>query len=59
MSKKYPEDSFHDGVHQVIQLDGDVIKVGLEKAKWTKVMDDQWEIHPAKPMVSQQLARCQ
>ena len=52
-------DGFHAGYYKVIELDGNVIKVGLEKAKWTKVMDDQWEIHPAQPMVSQQLTRCQ
>jgi hypothetical protein len=24
----------------------------LDAAKWTKVMDDQWEIQPAQPTVS-------
>ena len=53
VSTKYPEDGFHDGCYQVIELDGDVIKIGLDKAKWTKVMDGQWELQPAKPMVCQ------
>ena len=28
-----------------------MIEVALDVAKWTKVMDGQWEIHPAQPMV--------
>ena len=43
---------FFAGVYQVIQLVGDVIRVSLGAAKWTKVMDGQWEIQPAKPKVS-------
>ena len=40
------------GYHNVIELDGDVIEVAaLEVAKWTKVMDGQWEIQPAHPKV--------
>ena len=39
----------------MIELVGDVIEVeALEVAKWTKVMDGQWEIQPAQPEVSQQ-----
>ena len=36
----------------VIQLLGEVIEVALEVAKWTKVMNGHWEIHPAKPKVN-------
>ena len=36
----------------MIELAGDVIEVALEVAKWTKVMDGQWEIQPAQPKVS-------
>ena len=28
-----------------------MIEVALDVAKWTKVMDGQWEIQPAQPMV--------
>ena len=39
----------------MIELVGDVIEVeALEVAKWTKVMNGQWEIQPAQPRVSQQ-----
>ena len=54
MNKKYPEQQgFCAGCYQVVELDGNVIKVSLERAKWTKVMDGQWEIQPAKSTVSQ------
>ena len=55
VAEKYPEEQgFLAGCYQVVELDGpaDVIKVGLERAQWTKVMDDQWEIQPAKSTVS-------
>ena len=54
LNEKYPEQrGYHADCHQVIQLDGDVIEIGLERAKWTKVMDNHWEIYPVKPVVSQ------
>ena len=55
VAEKYPEEQgFLAGCYQVVELDGpaDVIKVGLERAQWTKVMDGQWEIQPAKSTVS-------
>ena len=36
----------------VVELDGDVIRVNLDAAKWIKVMDGQWEVQLAKPTVS-------
>jgi hypothetical protein len=51
VSQQYPEDSFLAGYHKVVQITGEVIKVALDAAKWTKVMDGQWEIQPAQPMV--------
>ena len=38
----------------MIQVVGDGIEVALDVAKWTRVMDGEWEIQPAQPMVSQQ-----
>ena len=53
VAEKYPkEQGFHAGCYQVVELDGDVIKVCLDRAQWTKVMDGQWEIQPAKSTVS-------
>ena len=48
----YPKDEFLTGCHKVVELAGDVIEVKLDAAKWTRVMDGQWEIHPAQPKVS-------
>ena len=57
---KYPEQQgYHPGCYQVVELEGAVIQVDLDKGKWTKVMDGQWEIHPKKSVVSQQHARYQ
>ena len=36
----------------VVELDGDVIRVDLDAAKWIEVMDGQWAIQLAKPTVS-------
>ena len=49
--QQYPEDSFLAGCHRVIEIEGKVIEVVLDAEKWTKVMDGQWEIQPAQPMV--------
>ena len=55
MSKKYPEQQgFIADYYQVVELDGNAIRVDLPKAKWTELMDGQWEIHPKKAVVSQQ-----
>ena len=51
ISREYPEDSFHAGCHRVIEIEGKEIEVALDTAKWTKVMDGEWEILPAQPMV--------
>ena len=51
ISQHYPEDSFLAGCHMVVEVEGEVIEVQLDAAKWTKVMDGQWEIQPAQPMV--------
>ena len=51
ISRKYPEDTFLAGCHRVIEIEGKEIVVALDTAKWTKVMDDEWEIHPAQPTV--------
>jgi hypothetical protein len=51
ISQQYPKDNFLAGCHKVIQIEGKVIEVALHAAKWTKVMDGQWEIQPAQPMV--------
>jgi hypothetical protein len=52
LSQKYPEDSFLAGCHSVVEIEGKIIEVALDAAKWTKVMDaDQWEIHPSQPVV--------
>ena len=51
VSRKYPEDTFFAGCHRVIQIEGEKIEIALDTAKWTKVMDDEWEIHPAQPSV--------
>ena len=52
VSQKYPEDSFVAGCHKVIEIVGEEIEVALDAAKWTKVMDGEWEIQPAQPMVN-------
>ena len=51
ISRKYPEDSFFAGCHRVIEIEGNEIEVALDTVKWTTVMDGQWEILPAQPMV--------
>ena len=51
ISQQYPEDIFLPGCHKVVQMVGEVIEVVLDVAVWTRVMDDQWEIHPSQPMV--------
>ena len=51
ISHHYPEDTFLAGCHRVVEIEGKIIEVVLDTAKWTKVMDGQWEIHPAQPMV--------
>ena len=51
VSQKYPEDSFLAGCHRVIEIEGKEIEVALDIANWTTVMNGQWEIHPAQPMV--------
>ena len=51
ISQYYPEDSFLAGCHRVVELEGKEIEAVLDAAKWTKVMDGQWEIQPAQPMV--------
>jgi hypothetical protein len=55
VSQHFPEDNFLAGYHKVVQIAGEVIKVALDAAKWTKVMDGQWEIQPAQPMVCARL----
>ena len=55
ISQQYPEDSFIAGYHRVIEIEGKVIEVVLDAVKWTKVMDGQWEIQPAQPMVCIQI----
>ena len=55
MSKKYPEQQgFIADCYQVVELDGNAIRVDLVQGKWTKLMDGQWEIHPKKTVVSSQ-----
>ena len=54
-SRKYSEEGFLADIYMVIELNGDIIEVNLDEAKWTTVMDGQWKIQPAKPTVSQQL----
>ena len=51
VSRKYPEDRFLAGCHRVVQIEGKEIKVALDEAKWTRVMDGRWEILPAQPIV--------
>ena len=51
LHRQYPEDSFLAGCHKVVQISGEIIKVELDAAKWTKVMDNQWEIQPVQPLV--------
>jgi hypothetical protein len=53
VTNKYSEDGFRDGCYQVVELlDENFIEIDLARAKWTKVMDGQWEIHPAKQKVN-------
>ena len=55
VSKKYPEQQgFITDYYQVVELDGNTIRVDLVKGKWTELMDGQWEIQPKKTVVSQQ-----
>ena len=52
ISQNYPKNEFFAGCYTIIEIEGKVIEVVLDTAKWTKVMDaDQWEIHPAQPRV--------
>ena len=51
INRQYPEDIFLAGYHRVVEIEGTEIVVMLDTAKWTKVMDGQWEIQPAQPMV--------
>ena len=51
ISLKYPEDMFLAGTHRVVEIEGKEIEVVLDETQWTKVMDGQWEIHPAQPVV--------
>jgi hypothetical protein len=51
IGQQYPKNFFLAGSHKVVVVVGEVIRVALDAAKWTKVMDGQWEIQPAKPMV--------
>ena len=51
ISQKYPEDKFFAGCHRVVEIEGKEIEVALDAATWTKVMDGQWEILPAQPIV--------
>ena len=53
LSQQYPENSlkFLPGCHKVVQIAGEVIEVDLDAARWTRVMNDQWEIQPAQPLV--------
>ena len=51
ISQYYPEDTFLAGCHRVVELEGKEIEVVLDAVKWTKVMDNQWEIHPSQPTV--------
>lgn len=37
----------------MIEVAGDGIEVALDVAKWTRVMNGEWEIQPAQQMVSQ------
>ena len=51
ISRKYPEDRFLAGYHKVVEIEGEVIEVALKEREWTKVVNDQWEIYPAQPIV--------
>ena len=51
ISQHYPEDTFLAGCHRVVEIEGKVIEAVLDTATWTKVMDGQWEIQPAQPIV--------
>ena len=51
ISRQYPEDTFLAGYHRVVEIEGKEIEVVLDEAKWTRVMDGQWEILPAEPIV--------
>ena len=53
VTNKYSEDNFQAGCYWVVELlDENFIEVDLARAKWTKVVDGQWEIHPAKQKVN-------
>jgi hypothetical protein len=54
ISQQYPEDRFLVGCHKIIEIEGKVIEVELDAAKWTKVMDGWWEIQPSQPTVCNQ-----
>jgi hypothetical protein len=51
ITKQYPEDKFLAGCHIILEIESKVIEVALDVAKWTKVMDGQWEIQPVQPVV--------
>ena len=51
ISRKYPEDCFQAGCHMVVTVIGEEIRLALDTAKWTKIMDGQWEIKPVQQTV--------
>ena len=51
IKQQYLEDNFFLDRDMVVEIEGEVIEVALDAAKWTKVMDGQWEILPAQPTV--------
>lgn len=55
VSQRYPRNDFLAGCYKVVEVIGDEIEVDLDVAKWTKVTDGQWEVHPVNQVVSQQL----
>ena len=58
MNEKYPEQrGYHPGCYQVVELDGAMIQVDIEKRKWTEVMDGQWKIYPIKQVVSPKIIK--
>ena len=51
ISRKYPEDSFQAGCHMVVTVEGEEIRLALDTAKWTEIMDGQWEIKSVQQTV--------
>ena len=51
ISQKFPEDKYIAGCHRIVEIEGKEVEVELDEAKWTSVMDGQWEILPAEPIV--------